>query len=70
MLLEQLKDCNVYIQDVPEMLEEVAHTNVVVFPGDPNEEQIDQQITQILSDATISWGAIFAMRNRLLYTII
>lgn len=54
-LLEQLKDCKVYIEDMPEILEEATRKDVIELTDEPFEKQIDDQIARIIEQTEMPW---------------
>jgi hypothetical protein len=54
-LLEQMKDWKVFIEDMPEILEEVCHSDVIELNDEPFERQINEQIARILERKDMPW---------------
>jgi hypothetical protein len=54
-LLEQMKDWKVFIEDMPELLEEVCHSDVIELTDEPFERQINEQIARILEQSEFPW---------------
>jgi hypothetical protein len=54
-LLEQMKDWKVFIEDMPEILEEVCHSDVIELSDEPFEKQINDQIARILEQKEFPW---------------